>query len=588
MLMPFLANDYMVYSNFTLAFFEDSGWYKVNYTFTNSFRQFDLNWGKGKGCDFVVKPCTDRKTYPYICDTDHSTCTFDHVSKGICNTWSTFFDGCKVVIPTTRGSCIHQQTSNSKFKEIFGETSRCYEHKKSVTTSDNSLSCWNTTLIYSDSGVTGYKVQAAGNLVLCEEGKHIRIAGRFVYCPPKDEIAFQYPNTQMINELPQDFCHEDCATCNTPMDSSQCTGCHNGFELAGPSPNRCCNTETDSGCDKPLTVSCTNGDTRLTNGLSKYDGRVEVCVNGQWGQVCHNYWSRYDAIVACKKLGYSPIGAATFCCSKYEYDTTLPVILDRLRCIGTEDTLLDCPSDNSNLESCKESQIAGLQCSGPCEEGKVVLTGYLGSFRSTNGIIMLCLNSVLTTICDYNWDYTAASLACKDAGLSPYGAIAIKSESTHNVLYDELHGVTKIVNNCEGKTALSDCKMQDTNNCTNGHLAGVVCQVVSVTSDDCSHGDVRLVGGLQNEGEGTVEICINKIWGTVCSYGWDSKDAIVVCRQLGYTDGFQTVTSSLTGSENRPVLFNFVDCQGTENKLIECSFTHYSYCRNPAAVSCNN
>ena len=67
-----------------------------------------------------------------------------------------------------------------------------------------------------------------------------------------------------------------------------------------------------SGCDKPLTVSCTNGDTRLTNGISKYDGRVEVCVNGQWGQVCHNYWSRYDAIVACKKLGYSPIGMHNF------------------------------------------------------------------------------------------------------------------------------------------------------------------------------------------------------------------------------------------------------------------------------------
>ena len=101
--------------------------------------------------------------------------------------------------------------------------------------------------------------------MLCEEGKHIRIAGRFVYCPPKDDIAFQYPNTQMINESPQEcksiecitssildmcifvVCHEDCATCNTPMDSSQCTACHNGFELAGPSPNTCCNTETDSG-----------------------------------------------------------------------------------------------------------------------------------------------------------------------------------------------------------------------------------------------------------------------------------------------------------------------------------------------------
>ena len=41
-------SDYMVYSNFTWKVFEDSGWYKINYTVTESIDQLKLLWGKGK------------------------------------------------------------------------------------------------------------------------------------------------------------------------------------------------------------------------------------------------------------------------------------------------------------------------------------------------------------------------------------------------------------------------------------------------------------------------------------------------------------------------------------------------------------
>lgn len=56
--------------------------------------------------------------------------------------------------------------------------------------------------------------------------------------------------------------------------------------------------------------------------------------------------------------------------------------------------------------------------------------------------------------------------------------------------------------------------------------------------ESCSyHGAVRLVGG-SNEREGRVEICIGRVWGTVCEYWpifyWPSTNARVVCRQLGF------------------------------------------------------
>ena len=50
----------------------------------------------------------------------------------------------------------------------------------------------------------------------------------------------------------------------------------------------------------------------------------------------------------------------------------------------------------------------------------------------------------------------------------------------------------------------------------------------------CNYGDIRLVG-RSYDNEGTVEVCADNAWGTVCSDESDDADASVVCSQTVYS-----------------------------------------------------
>ena len=53
---------------------------------------------------------------------------------------------------------------------------------------------------------------------------------------------------------------------------------------------------------------CVSGDVHLLDGSESSNGRVEVCVNGQWFDVCDNGWTDEDAEVVCTQLGLPKAG----------------------------------------------------------------------------------------------------------------------------------------------------------------------------------------------------------------------------------------------------------------------------------------
>ena len=109
--------------------------------------------------------------------------------------------------------------------------------------------------------------------------------------------------------------------------------------------------------------------------------------------------------------------------------------------------------------------------------------------------------------------------------------------------------------------------------------------------DHCNEeGSIRLSNGADSR-EGRVEICLNGYWGTVCSTGWNERDALVACTQAGYHTlsklmvsfiminylmcvGAIPVTNGYFGRGTGPVHMTGVDCTGSEESLTQCSYVN--------------
>ena len=122
---------------------------------------------------------------------------------------------------------------------------------------------------------------------------------------------------------------------------------------------------------------CSNGTIRLAGSGYATMGRVELCINGEWGTICIHSFDDNDATVVCRQLGYSTYGKSIYCTVKiikcFEgvvsdisyrefYDSSIPIFIFDLNCTGTEDMILNCPYIERGSYTCSSRYDAAVIC----------------------------------------------------------------------------------------------------------------------------------------------------------------------------------------------------------------------------------
>ncbi|KAG9264046.1 deleted in malignant brain tumors 1 protein-like [Astyanax mexicanus] len=286
---------------------------------------------------------------------------------------------------------------------------------------------------------------------------------------------------------------------------------------------------------------------RLINATGTCSGRVEVYYNGQWGTVCDDGWDINDAAVVCRQMGCGR--ALSVHSSAHFGQGTGPILLDNVRCSGSENSIRECRHNGFGRHDCNHGEDASVTCSDNIRLGNG--TG------ACNGRVEIYHHGQWGTVCGNNWDMKDAEVVCRQVGCGR--ALSI----THSAHFGEGNGPVLLDDvGCSGQeNNLTSCSHGGfgITNCSHSEDAGVICSDI-----------IRLINGT-GACNGRVEIYHHGQWGTVCGDNWDMKDAEVVCRQVGCGRAVSITHSAHFGEGNGPVLLDDVGCSGQENNLLSCS-----------------
>ncbi|XP_028293909.1 lysyl oxidase homolog 3B isoform X2 [Gouania willdenowi] len=322
------------------------------------------------------------------------------------------------------------------------------------------------------------------------------------------------------------------------------------------------------------------------------EGVVEVKYKDGWAQVCDLGWTIKNTRVLCGMLGFPHERKVNKNFYKLFLERQKSYFhVHSVACTGTEVHLAACPlefSKPNSTSTCVGGSPAVISCMpGPLFMQNSSLKKKLkistnvrlkGGARLGEGRVEVLKDSEWGTVCDDRWNLPSASVVCRELGFG-----SAKEAFTGARMGQGM-----------GPIYMNEVK------CV-GHEKSIwSCPFRNITSEDCQHMEdaavrcnipymglenkIRIVGGRSNY-EGRVEVRVGSKWGTVCSTGWTTKEAMVVCRQLGLGYSMHAITETWywDSSNVTDMVMSGVKCTGSELSLSQCQHHKTISCQKAAA-----
>lgn len=185
--------NYVTYSDISLSLFEDSGWYQVDYSYSDT-----IVWGYHKGCNFLLELCVVDSNYQSdeFCNVTNSIslCDNTHTFKGSCNIGfettpipsqyqyfsssyyggnDTYADYCPYVKPSQTGSCKDVTEFSTTIDAVSYGESVC---ENCMCLEGTYVSQFSTLNIHYHAGC--HQITCEGNTAV------VHVGGEIVFCDP--------------------------------------------------------------------------------------------------------------------------------------------------------------------------------------------------------------------------------------------------------------------------------------------------------------------------------------------------------------------------------------------------------------------
>ncbi|KAJ7327306.1 hypothetical protein JRQ81_017065 [Phrynocephalus forsythii] len=356
-----------------------------------------------------------------------------------------------------------------------------------------------------------------------------------------------------------------------------------------------------------------------TRALPVTEGVVEVRYRNSWAHICDENWGSRNSHVVCGMLGFPAEKKVNHNFYKrfkraararkgrrrpgppkrlYLGRQQPAYRLHSVACTGTEVHLSMCSFEfykgNATgacqggmpvVVSCvpgplfapgqaqKQKRRRQQQAEAPAgqQEHRVRLKG---GARTGEGRVEVLRKGEWGTVCDDRWNLVSASVVCRELGFgSAKEALtgARMGQGMGEIHMNEVQclGSEKSLWSCPHKNITrEDCKHSED--------AGVRCNIPYMGYETT----IRLVGG-RTAFEGRVEVKGSGRWGTVCSVGWTTTEAMVACRQLGLGYAMHAVTETWywDASNVTEMVLSGVKCAGHEMTLSHCQHHNTVTCQ---------